>query len=259
MKSVLTSVMKKIIFANLAAYFLFGMIVLNSPSTVEAQVSINNKLPFNLAPVYNTDEDTYNTAVADLDNDGNLDVIASNNSNYTELTILYGKTNGSFEPRIFLDLLGTSATTLAIGDVNNDGKADIVFYSAYSQKIAIIFNRGNRQFSTPVLSTHPAPNTQNNFWEISSLKIGDFDGDGNKDIVFLQNLLNDWRITFAHISSQGAVTVFATVREATNNNNTAQYIAVGDINGDNISDVVMSASGPFSLQQNISFILGRTE
>jgi hypothetical protein len=229
------------------AFGLAGLLFLALSISANAQVS------FNLAPTYLTGADTYDTTFADLDGDGNLDVIAGNNANQTIITVLYGNSDGRFSSPVVIPLNGTFASTVAAGDLNNDGKPDLVIASAYQNRVATLLNQGNRQFSAPVVSIPPEP--PNNFGEFVDVAIGDFDGDGNQDVVAMQDQSGK-RLRFFHFSGQGTLTVFATLAHG-DQSSTVGEIAVGDVNGDSRADVMLSSGSNGS--GNMSFVFGRAD
>src|SRR5262249_33651339 len=68
----------------------------------------------------------YGLAVGDFNGDGKLDVVTANGS---DLSIILGKGDGTFQPPQSLALprnQSTGAVAVAVGDMNNDGKLDLV-------------------------------------------------------------------------------------------------------------------------------------
>jgi hypothetical protein len=74
----------------------------------------------------------FNVAAADLNNDGKLDIVVSNwgtpNAaiNDGAVTVLLGKGNGTFRPAQTFPSGGAEAPSVAVADVNKDGRPDIV-------------------------------------------------------------------------------------------------------------------------------------
>ena len=69
----------------------------------------------------------HNTAsikIADLDQDGNLDIIEGNSENRNY--VFLGQTNGEFKEIVLREDLKDDTYDIEIGDINNDGFLDIV-------------------------------------------------------------------------------------------------------------------------------------
>lgn len=118
------------------------------------------------------------TAAADIDGDGDLDVLVANDWEATQLLLNDG--NGSF-----LDVSGvwpkTSRYSEAVdaGDVDGDGDIDLFFGREWGAN-ELLLNDGTGRFS---FSPNALPN---GFERTRSIDFADFDGDGDLD-VFLTN------------------------------------------------------------------------
>ena len=88
-------------------------------------------------------------ALADLDGDGELDVVSSNYSGGTNgtgsVTVMRGHGDGTFDPAVGY-FAGYSNVALALGDVNSDGRPDIVTTSANDSTVQVLLNNGDGTF-----------------------------------------------------------------------------------------------------------------
>lgn len=122
----------------------------------------------------------FDVAVGDFNGDGVPDIAATSPIAQTVI-ILLGKGDGNFQPAVSFStgLLGGSATNLAVGDFNKDGKLDIITsingsFNAGSS-VSVLFGKGDGTFSAPLLlSANHTP---------GQLAVADFNKDGNLDWV----------------------------------------------------------------------------
>jgi uncharacterized membrane protein len=74
----------------------------------------------------------FNVVAADMNGDGKLDIVVSNwgtpnaSTNHGAVTVLLGKGNGTFQPMQTFPSGGAEAPSVAVADVNKDGRPDIV-------------------------------------------------------------------------------------------------------------------------------------
>jgi uncharacterized protein (TIGR03437 family) len=117
-------------------------------------------------------------AVADLNGDGHADIAILNppvSPATARVLLLFGKGDGSFQPAVNVNLSGYSYS-IAIGDLNGDGKPDILLGGT---GISYLPGNGDGTFRSPVtVTTESSPRY---------LAVGDFNEDGRMDIAATDN------------------------------------------------------------------------
>ena len=179
--------------------------------------------------------------VGDFDLDGHLDLVfATFSGEY--LGFLFGNGDGTFAPMSPVNIVPGGQSwpdEVAVGDVNRDGRPDVVFTRSLDSKVDVLLGTGTRTFTrtTPTTLTSSGPN---------GLELGDLDGDGDLDAVVVFGggthgapgrasvLVNDGGGRFAVGANHEVV--------GTNGNNPSPHdnpLAIGDIDGDGDHDVLV--------------------
>lgn len=133
-------------------------------------------------------------ALADIDNDGDLDLVCSTNYAYDSRKLYFIKNNiNSFSSPVLIDTQGCSS--LVLGDINNDGYLDIIgtsykAYTPYSEKIFYYLNNSGTSFSSQIavedLGTPQNPSKQ--------LVITDINNDNKMDIICGYNSISQVKV-----------------------------------------------------------------
>ncbi|MFK8053434.1 MAG: FG-GAP repeat domain-containing protein [Woeseiaceae bacterium] len=199
----------------------------------------NLKLAYNSPLQIDVSPHPHAVAVRDLDADGHADIVVDHRTGHGVL-VLKGLGRGAFKtPGTIVDVGGDPYLGMAIGDVNNDGRLDIV--TPNPDGIGVILNTGLRDigFAKPSRLVMPSP---------FAVGLTDLNGDGDLDLI----AASDGRQTRAEIMLGNGQGEF----QSANNwvfpvSAGAKTIAVGDINGDGISDAAIS-----SWNSDVLIILG---
>ncbi|CAF1430567.1 unnamed protein product, partial [Adineta ricciae] len=88
-------------------------------------------------------------AVADLNNDGYLDIVVSNYGSHT-IGILFGNANGTFRDQITYPVGSSRPLKIALGDLNNDSFVDIVVVNNGTNIVGILFGSDNATFQSQI-------------------------------------------------------------------------------------------------------------
>jgi FG-GAP-like repeat/Secretion system C-terminal sorting domain/IPT/TIG domain len=144
---------------------------------------------------------------------------------------------------------GNYPVSVAVSDLNQDGKPDLITANALSNNISILQNNssgGNFSFGT-----HTDWNAGKGPRNIA---VGDLNGDGKPDIVVANfNSGDSGTISVFRNTSRNGIISFDAASNIQTGNGTLD-VAIADINGDGRPDIIVTSgnSGIFSILQNTS-------
>src|SRR5207249_8235854 len=116
-------------------------------------------------------------AVSDFNGDGRLDLAVTNASSYDvpgTVSVLLGNGDGTFQP-VQSFAAGNDAYSVAVGDVNGDGRSDLAVANAGSNTVSVLLRNGDGTFQ-PALSFGASCDRY-------YVSVADVTGDGRPDLA----------------------------------------------------------------------------
>ncbi|MEE9912923.1 MAG: FG-GAP-like repeat-containing protein [Deltaproteobacteria bacterium] len=177
-------------------------------------------------------------AVADLNGDGLPEIAAAgvDSGGKGVLSFLFQTAGGILAPEItYTNVAVITDGELHIGDMNNDGRNDIVLQSG-SKQLAVI-----KQTASGVFSANPDYYTvQTSYWpEFNSFFLGDLNGDGRIDMV-VADPANMPLLNIFYQNTSGAL-VGPTI--LTLPVNSQDEVDLADLDGDGLNDIIILTGG----------------
>jgi hypothetical protein len=190
--------------------------------------------------------DAYSVAMADVNGDGKPDLLVANLSNSNSaggsVSVLLGNGDGTFQTAVTYDSGGYEALSLAVADVNGDGKPDLVAANACvngnncnNGAVGVLLGNGDGTFQTAVAYSSGG---NDGGLVVGSVAVADVNGDGKPDLVVANQgngnngsvgvLLGNGDGTFQTAVTYGSGGYYAT------------SVGVADVNGDGKPDLVVA-------------------
>jgi hypothetical protein len=189
-------------------------------------------------------------AVADFDGDGRTDIAVTiyNNGNGDHLTVF--RNTGTvghlqFDPLPIDVPTGSGPEGIAVGDLNNDNKVDLVTVNPGNSSISVLRNFSTNGFIDfePVALSLSAPPTPHR------VVIADFDGDGRPDLIVTSN--SGRLVSVFHHGSDPNVISFDYRRDFSAGDFLSD-VAVADIDHDTRPEILVTLSDGLKVFQNQS-------
>ncbi len=204
-------------------------------------------------------------AVADVNGDGKPDLVVANQCAYGTcangtVSVLLGNGDGTFRTAVSYDSGGDWSSSVAVADVNGDGRPDVVVANlctgsfcasesgGSSGTVGVLLGNGDGTFRTAVTYPGYAP---------ISVAVADVSGDGKPDIVvancgpsmtFVDCSRNTLGVMVLLGNGDGT---FQPARTYGSGGGYSYSVAVADVNGDGKPDVVVA-----NLDGTVGVLLG---
>jgi hypothetical protein len=169
-------------------------------------------------------------AVVDVNSDSKPDIIFANHYG-DNVGVLLNKGNGTFTTQTTYRTGSNSGpTSVAVIDVNNDSKPDIIVTNYYGDNVGILLNRGNGTFTAQTTYT-----TSSNSLP-SSVAVVDVNSDSKLDII-VTNYNGD---NVGVLLNEGNGTFTTQTTYTTGSNSGPSTVVVIDVNSDSKPDIIVA-------------------
>jgi Ca2+-binding RTX toxin-like protein len=183
-------------------------------------------------------------AVGDFNGDGHTDLVLANWLS-GDVSVLIGAGDGSFAaPANYMVGQACSPNSVVVGFFNSDRTPDLAVANGGCNNVSILLGNGDGTFGASQgfgVDINVSPN---------QLATGDFNDDGDLDLV----VASAGDLGASVLLGRGDGT-FSSAPGVNNAGDTPQAVAVGDFNGDTISDLAF-ADDPSGPNGEISIVLG---
>ncbi len=180
-------------------------------------------------------------AHGDFNQDGHMDIAVANKLTPGKVNVLMNKGDGDFEAAKSFPSGGVDTNSIDVGDMNGDGKLDIVVTNDVNETVSLLRGSGTGMFRRPItFSSGPNP---------TDISVGDFNGDGHLDMAVSNDVANGQTGLSLLIGTGGGGF------QPTQNyviGTRGRAVATGDVNGDGNDDILVAGFTSMSSQCGVT-------
>lgn len=182
----------------------------------------------------------YSVSIGDIDGDGKPDLAVSSGGGPSVSVLLNTSTPGTISFATRVDFAaGSTPRSVSIGDIDGDGKPDLVASSSGSNSVGVFRNTSTTGVAS--FASRIDFGTGNLTYLAS---IGDIDGDGKPDLS-VANFSDNTVSVLRNTSTPGSISFAARVNYASGPN--PMGVSLNDLDGDGKTDVASGNSGTNSI------------
>jgi Protein of unknown function (DUF1566)/FG-GAP-like repeat len=167
--------------------------------------------------------------IGDFDGNGRADMLWRNQTTGRSVLSYHDATGAVTSWPVVSEFINpTTTTALKVGDINGDGKDDIVWRNLSTGNVVISLMNGNVPNWRGITASPISPS-------VRLEAIGDFDSNGKADLLWRNTVTG--RALMSYHNADGSVASWPVVSEFINPNSTSA-VAVGDTDGDGKTDIL---------------------
>jgi Bacterial Ig-like domain (group 3)/FG-GAP-like repeat len=192
----------------------------------------------------------FSVSIADVNGDGRPDIVVANlcesldcSSSEGGVAVLLGNGDGTFQSAVSYSSGGIGAQSVAIADVNSDGRPDLLVGTCatgslncdfgQTGEVAVLLGNGDGTFQ-------PATTYASGGWGADSVAVADVNGDGKPDL-----LVTNFYDPTKGLGSVGVLLgngdgIFQPVVTYASNWSNVYSVVVADVNGDGKPDLLLA-------------------
>ena len=186
---------------------------------------------------------TGGAVAGDFRGNGSKDLVITNSlSTSTVLDMVRSNGDGTFAAPVPFLTGGTAPSGVALADINNDGKIDVVVTNFLSNSVAVLLGNGDGTLQAPrVFTVGGGP---------AAVAVGDFNNDGKVDVVVANSSSNSLSILLGNGDG--------TLRPATNIpvGNQPVALVTGRFHGNANLDIIVANAGTGQNDGSVSILAG---
>ncbi len=186
------------------------------------------------------------TDTADVNNDGNLDIIGASG------TVLLGDGTGSFNTSVATSANASTDGPAGFGDFDGDGKIDVLVYEFPGKSFGIYQGDGAGGFTN--LNTFVQSAALGGGGQVTQIEVRDLNGDGLDD--FIATGSTGVTSVMSIYISNGDGTFNLTSEITLSSQREVTSINVADMDGDGIQDIVLGHEGSASTKETLYYHKG---
>ncbi len=222
-----------------------GMAVINPVSWEFFTAALGGSGNLSARVDYGAGDMTSSIVTANLDQDGDLDLITAN-AGSNNISVLLNNGDGTYAPQVVYAVENQPHSVIA-GDVDQDGDLDLITANAGSNNISVLLNNGDGTYAPQVVYT-----VEN---QPHSIIAGDVDQDGDLDLITANAGSNNISVLLNNGDGTYAPQVVYTVENQPNSIVTANLDQDGDLDlitanagSNNISVLLNNGDGTYAPQ-----------
>ncbi len=185
----------------------------------------------------------YSIVVADVNRDGRPDLVVANYCGVGcvgdgSVSVLLGNGDGTFQPAVAYDSGGPDTYSVAVADVNGDGKPDIVVANSGNNTVGVLLGNGDGTFRPAV--TYPSSAAGSGATCPDAVTIADVNGDGRPDLIVTNYCSENYLTKLVGVLLGNGDGTFQSAVAYDSGGLQAYSVAVADVNGDGKPDLLVA-------------------